>query len=85
MVLQSKVMWDCAKELVAARERAPANPSTVMNFTKAAIIVSPVSRRTLLLICDLLRGDVEQGYTHGIHEGVFDDEQRLRIRSNMER
>lgn len=25
------------------------------------------------------------GYTHRIHEGVFDDEQRLRIRSDMKR
>jgi hypothetical protein len=37
------VEWDCANELVAARESAPVNPSTAMNFIKAVIMVSPVS------------------------------------------
>ena len=38
-----------------------------------------------MLICDLIRGDVGQGYTHGIHEGVFDGEQLLRTRSGVKR
>jgi hypothetical protein len=37
------VEWDCANEPVAARESAPAKPSTAMNFIKAVMIVSPVS------------------------------------------
>jgi hypothetical protein len=50
--MQSKVACYCANELVAARESAPANPSAAMKFIKAAMIISPVSRRTLLLTCD---------------------------------
>jgi hypothetical protein len=42
----------CANELVAARESAPANPSTTKYFIKAVMIVSPVSRRAFLLACD---------------------------------